>query len=197
MADKHKDLLVMICGSESVTFMHEYLLNTRTKRLIYAICKWPKCLFALKTVALNSWLAHWLALPRPAFEPWRVHAQKNRWWPINLQPPCRSASAPARRLSKFILLKNLFLSSLCGLEFWLRSAVCQREYLTADFSGRKQNWKKKKNSSRTLLYLVWIEERLTYRGNTEHVINLDPIYLCFFHSLIDSNQDIHICQFNH
>lgn len=51
------------------------------------------------------------------------HMHKNRWWPINLQPPRRSASAPARRISKFTLLKNHFLlPSLCCLEFWSGSA---------------------------------------------------------------------------
>lgn len=71
----------------------------------------------------------------------RVH--KNRWWPINLQPPRRSASVPARRISKFILLKNQFLFSLCGLEFWPSSAVCQQDYLTERKISQQGNNKNK------------------------------------------------------
>lgn len=60
------------------------------------------------------------------------HMHKNRWWPINLQPPCRSGAVPARRISKFMLLKNLFfppqsVAWSCGRV----SAVCQQDYLTA------------------------------------------------------------------
>lgn len=47
------------------------------------------------------------------------HMHKNRWWPINLQPPCRSGAVPARRISKFMLLKTLFFP----LSLWLGVVV--------------------------------------------------------------------------
>lgn len=76
----------------------------------------------------------------------RMH--KNRWWPINLQPPCRSASALARRTSTFKLLKNVFLFSLCG---GVLDGLPARAH---DFSARNQA------SSRSLSYLVFINRRL-------------------------------------
>lgn len=39
---------------------------------------------------------------------------KNRWSPINLQPPHCSSSVPGRRISKFTLLKIRF----CSLSLW-------------------------------------------------------------------------------
>lgn len=80
------------------------------------------------------------------------HMHKNRWWPINLQPPRRSASVPARRISKFILLKNQFLFSLCGPQFWPGSAAVssQQDYLTA----RKISQRRHKENQRSLLPLV-------------------------------------------
>lgn len=80
------------------------------------------------------------------------HMHKNRWWPINLQPPRRSASVPARRISKFILLKNQFLFSLCGPQLWPGSAAVssQQDYLTA----RKISQRRHKENQRSLLPLV-------------------------------------------
>lgn len=82
----------------------------------------------------------------------RMH--ENRWWPINLQPPRRSASVPDRRISKFILLKNQFLFSLCGPILAGFSSTQQSARLsdrTQDFSATTQKNKKKQ---RSLLPLV-------------------------------------------
>lgn len=70
------------------------------------------------------------------------HMHKNRWWPINLQPPCRSGAVPARRISKFMLLKNRFFT----LSLWL-GVVAGFGGLSAGLSDRRTH-----NFSRSLIY---------------------------------------------
>ncbi len=82
----------------------------------------------------------------------RMH--KNRWWPINLQPPHRSASVPARRISKFILLKNQFLLSLSVA--WSSGRIQQ--------SVSKIIWPNTRFLSKE--YLVFINRRLTDRARS-------------------------------
>lgn len=85
------------------------------------------------------------------------HMHKNRWWPINLQPPRRSASVPARRISKFILLKNQFLFSLCGPQFWPGSAAVssQQDYLTARKISQQRHKKNTEVSFASCHQKVW------------------------------------------
>lgn len=65
MADRQTDwqpgiimrrLSVFVCYI--YTFINEYLFDSQKKPVIYAFCKWPKCLLALKIMALNGWWAH-------------------------------------------------------------------------------------------------------------------------------------------
>lgn len=86
----------------------------------------------------------------------RMH--KNRWWPINLQPPRRSSSVPARRISKFILLKNQFLFSL--LVAWSSGRVQQSvSRIIWPDTPFLSNETKNKTSSRSFLYCVFISRR--------------------------------------
>lgn len=129
-----------------VTFTHSYMNICSTLRLLFMRFAHGQSVCSLWKSRL--WMAgglidlhyHVLLLNLEG----RMH--RNRWWPINLQPPRRSAAVPARRISKFILLKNQFLLSLCGPEFWPGSAVCQQDYLARTLATRKQTKKLLKGS---------------------------------------------------